>query len=71
MHHTRQSIGVLVMETQTNVTFKWENATLLGLIEKEYENSFLIEVKEPSEEIIEKYNGRMVVSKKICQKLTD
>lgn len=56
------------METQTNVTFKWENATLLGLIEKEYENSFLIEVKEPSEEIIEKYNGRMVVSKRFVKK---
>lgn len=70
MHHNRQSIGVLFMETQTNVTFKWENITLFGLIEKEYENSFLIQVKEPSAEIVEKYNGRMVISKKICQKIT-
>lgn len=58
------------METQTNVTFKWENITLFGLIEKEYENSFLIQVTDPSAEIVEKYNGRMVISKKICNKKT-
>ena len=58
------------METQTNVTFKWEDVTLTGLIEKEYENSFLIQVASPSEEILDKFNGRMVISKKVCQKET-
>ncbi|KAF1305262.1 DUF2187 domain-containing protein [Enterococcus saccharolyticus] len=59
------------METNTNVTFKWENHTLIGIIEREYENSFLIQVNEPSKEIMEKFNGRMVISKKQCKTLTE
>ncbi len=59
------------METKTNVTFKWENLTLVGFIEREYENSFLVQINEPSKEIMEKYSGRMVVSKKICERLAE
>lgn len=59
------------METKTNVTFKWENLTLSGFIEREYENSFLVQINEPSKEIMDKYSGRMVVSKKICDLLAE
>ncbi|MGX7196612.1 DUF2187 domain-containing protein [Enterococcus olivae] len=55
------------METKTNVTFKWEDLTLFGFIEREYENSFLIQVNEPSKEIMDKFSGRMIVSKKKCE----
>ncbi|MHC5267996.1 DUF2187 domain-containing protein [Enterococcus sp. LJL98] len=55
------------IELQTNVTFTWEEIRLFGAIEKEYENSFLIQIIDPSKDIMEKYNGRMVVSKKICE----
>lgn len=59
------------IEVQTDVAFKWDEAQLLGSIEKEYENSFLVQVDNPSKEIMEKYNGRMVISKKICEKIID
>ncbi|AYW45171.1 DUF2187 domain-containing protein [Tetragenococcus koreensis] len=55
------------MEENTTVTFKWENTTLSGRIEKEYENSFLVEIDNPTKEIADSYNGRMVVSKKDCK----
>ena len=57
------------IELQTDVTFKWDNLRLMGAIEKEYENSFLVQIENPSKEIMEKYNGRMVISKKICEKI--
>ena len=57
------------IELQKDVTYKWDNLRLMGAIEKEYENSFLGKVETPSKEIIEKYNGRMVISKKICEKI--
>jgi hypothetical protein len=59
------------METKTNVTFKWENLTLFGFIEREYENSFLIQVNEPSKEIMDKFSGRMVIRKKVCEKISE
>ncbi|MBM7707978.1 DUF2187 domain-containing protein [Enterococcus lemanii] len=55
------------MEAQTKVIFKWNNYTYFGIIEREYENSVLVQVNEPSAEMMEKYNGRMVISKKICE----
>jgi hypothetical protein len=57
------------VKTNSNVTFKWEHLTLFGTIEKEYENSFLINVQDPSKEIMEKFSGRMIISKKNCQVL--
>ncbi|KAF1304757.1 MULTISPECIES: hypothetical protein [Enterococcus] len=50
------------------VTFKWKHRLFKGRIEKEYENSFLINVAEPScEEITEKFANRLIVSKKDCE----
>ena len=46
------------IELQTDVTFKWDNLRLMGAIEKEYENSFLVQVENPSKEIMEKYEFR-------------
>ncbi len=54
------------MEAQTKVIFTWNNFTYWGIIEREYENSVLVQVNDPSDEILEKYNGRMVISKKVC-----
>ena len=36
------------IEQQTDVTFKWDNLRLMGAIEIEYENSFLVQVENPS-----------------------
>lgn len=55
------------MEAQTKVIFTWNNFKYFGTIEREYENSVLVQVNDPSDEILEKYNGRMVISKKICE----
>lgn len=54
------------MEQKTSIQFIWENMEFSGLIEKEYENSYLITVTNPSDEIRTKYNNRMIVSKKKC-----
>lgn len=43
-----------------------EEAKHRGYIEKEYENSYLVCIDDPSPEILEKYTNRMVVSKKNC-----
>ncbi|GMA46999.1 hypothetical protein [Tetragenococcus muriaticus] len=55
------------MSENTTVTFTWENTTLSGYIEKEYENSYLVNINNPTKEIADSYNGRMVVSKKECK----
>lgn len=54
------------MENQVQIAFTWENETFQGFIEKEYENSYLIHVKNPNSELVAKYNGRIVLSKKKC-----
>ncbi len=55
------------MEKAT-VIFEWEQAFFKGMVEKEYENSFLINVSEPScSEIKEKFANRMIISKKNCE----
>lgn len=55
------------MELNSTVTFDWEGTQFEGTIEKEYENSVLISVINPSMEIKDKYLGRLVVSKKVFQ----
>ncbi|AOF48953.1 hypothetical protein [Tetragenococcus halophilus] len=55
------------MVENTTVTFEWENTTLSGQVSKEYENSYLVEIDNPTKEIADSYNGRMVVSKKACK----
>ncbi|HLQ40787.1 MAG TPA: DUF2187 domain-containing protein [Tetragenococcus sp.] len=52
------------MGEEAKVSFVWENTTLFGQIEKEYENSFLVKIDEPTKEIMDSFNGRMIVSKK-------
>jgi hypothetical protein len=52
------------LELNSTVTFDWEGTQIEGTIEKEYENSVLISVINPSMEIKDKYLGRLVVSKK-------
>lgn len=54
------------MENQVQLSFTWENQTFQGRVEKEYENSYLIQVENPNAELIEKYNSRIVISKKKC-----
>ena len=41
-----------------------------GKVEREYENSVLVQVTDPSEEMLEKFNDRMIISKK-CQQTAD
>ncbi|APB30876.1 MULTISPECIES: DUF2187 domain-containing protein [Vagococcus] len=52
------------MDTQEKVFFKWQGSNYEGVIEKEYDNSVLIDVNNPDEELKEKYLGRIVISKK-------
>ena len=42
-----------------------------GIIEREYENSVLVQVTDPSAEMLDKFTNRMIVSKKICQSVTE
>ena len=52
------------MEINSTVTFDWQGSQFEGTIEKEYENSVLISVSNPSAEITDKYLGRLIISKK-------
>jgi len=52
------------LEINTTVSFDWRGSQFEGIIEKEYENSYLIEVLNPSTEITDKYLGRLIISKK-------
>ncbi|MFV0558557.1 MAG: DUF2187 domain-containing protein [Enterococcus sp.] len=55
---------------KANVIFNWQNQSFQGWIEHEYQNSFLINVLEPTcEELTEKYANRLIISKKACQLL--
>ncbi|MBR8700092.1 DUF2187 domain-containing protein [Enterococcus casseliflavus] len=42
-----------------------------GIIEREYENSVLVQVTDPSAEMLDKFTNRMIVSKKICQPVAE
>ncbi|MGK0551580.1 hypothetical protein ACSFB8_05360 [Enterococcus faecalis] len=55
------------MEDERKVTFIWDKICYSGLIEKEYENSYLVVVTNPSPDMEEKYTTRMVISKKVCE----
>ncbi len=57
------------MGINSKVNFEWQGSQFEGIIEKEYDNSFLISVSNPNFEIKDKYLGRMVISKKTCYPL--
>jgi hypothetical protein len=60
---------VFEMAEASNVIFKWQNESFYGWIEKEYQNSFLINVTDPNEELETKYAKRIIISKKACERL--
>lgn len=55
------------MMNEKQINFIWEKKDYTGYIEKEYENSFLIVVADPSRDMEEKYTNRMIISKKACE----
>lgn len=59
------------MMNERQISFSWEKKDYIGYIEKEYENSFLIVVADPSRDMEEKYTNRMVISKKACELAAD
>ena len=63
--------GNVHRELKTINNWRTEISALFGFIEREYENSFLIQVNDPSKEIMDKFSGRMVISKKVCEKISD
>lgn len=58
------------MTQEKKVSFNWEKSNHVGYIEKEYENSYLVVVDDPSSDMKEKYTNRMIISKKECTILT-
>ncbi|NSP65460.1 hypothetical protein HRF19_10905, partial [Enterococcus faecalis] len=52
---------------EKKVHFIWEKTNYSGFVEKEYENSYLIVVANPSPDMEEKYTNRMIISKKACE----
>ncbi|MBO0449624.1 DUF2187 domain-containing protein [Enterococcus sp. MJM12] len=57
------------MKQPSNVSFIWQDEKFYGWIEKEYQNSFLINVTDPNEELETKYAKRIIISKKVCELL--
>ena len=57
------------MTINSTITFTWEGKVYAGKVEREYENSVLVQVTDPSEEMLE--NDRMIISKKKCQQTAD
>ncbi|WP_430609298.1 DUF2187 domain-containing protein [Enterococcus sp. DIV0876] len=55
------------MTIDSTIFFTWEGKTYEAVIEREYENSVLVQVNEPSSEMLEKFTNRMIISKKNCQ----
>ncbi|OTN76706.1 hypothetical protein A5886_001784 [Enterococcus sp. 8G7_MSG3316] len=55
------------MTVDSTIFFTWEGKTYEAVIEREYENSVLVQVNKPSTEMLEKFTNRMIVSKKNCQ----
>ena len=55
-----------LMNSEQRVQFMWESQKYNGYVEKEYENSFLVVVNNPSPTITEKYLNRMIIRKKDC-----
>ena len=52
------------MEINSTIVFDWQGTQFEGTVDKEYENSVLVTVINPSFEIKDKYLGRLIVSKK-------
>ncbi|MGO3731687.1 MAG: DUF2187 domain-containing protein [Vagococcus sp.] len=59
------------MKPDSKVHFDWQGSEFEGTIEKEYENSFLINVTNPNFELKEKYMGRIIISKKVCNPINN
>ena len=59
------------MTINSTITFTWVGKVYAGKVEREYENSVLVQVTDPSEEMLEKFNDRMIISKKKCQQTAD
>ncbi|MBL1230334.1 hypothetical protein IW492_13945 [Enterococcus sp. BWB1-3] len=57
---------MLFIAQEQKVSFTWEKDNHVGYVEKEYENSYLVVVNDPSSDMKEKYTNRMVISKKEC-----
>lgn len=55
------------MTEERKVSFIWDKTNYSGFVEKEYENSYLIVVADPSPDMKEKYTDRMIISKKACE----
>lgn len=55
------------MTQERKIQFNWEHEHFIGLIEKEYENSYLVVVTNPTPNMEEKYTNRMIISKKCSQ----
>ncbi|HCE13490.1 MULTISPECIES: hypothetical protein [unclassified Enterococcus] len=55
------------MTIDSTIFFTWEGKTYEAVVEREYENSVLVQVNEPSSEMLEKFTNRMIISKKKCQ----
>lgn len=57
-------------DRRKKINFDWEKENYLGYIEKEYNNSYLIIVINPSPIMEEKYTNRMIISKKNVRQLS-
>lgn len=55
----------MIKEKQVNFYFEKEN--FMGYVEKEYENSYLVVVSDPTPDMKDKYTDRMIISKKNCE----
>lgn len=55
------------MSYEQQVSFSFEKNIYAGHIEKEYENSYLVVVSNPTKDMKEKYTDRMIISKKDCK----
>lgn len=58
------------MVEEKKINFNWEKKDYMGYIEKEYINSYLITVINPSPTMEEKYANRMIISKKNVHQLS-
>lgn len=55
------------MMQEKKISFHFEQENYLGYVEKEYENSYLVVVSDPTPDMKEKYTDRMIISKKNCE----
>ncbi|MBP2099308.1 hypothetical protein [Enterococcus rivorum] len=55
------------MAQEKQISFRFEKENYQGYVEKEYENSYLVVVSDPTPDMKEKYTDRMIISKKNCE----